>query len=217
MADWVAISEVATAGGTMILAVATFSSVRSASASTKLAERSLMATQRPLLLPSNVNDPSERIRFGDDVIVDIVGHKGGLKIHQDGVYMALSLRNGGAGLAVIHSWHIFAEPVAFGELSGHLERPADVEQFRRQQRDLYIPAGSTGFWQGAIRDSTDPDNVALRTQAAAGARIFIDLLYGDMEGGQRCIARFGLPTDPDDNDGRVEVIRYWAIDGVDPR
>jgi len=217
MPDLVELSELATAGGTMILAIATFSSVRSASASTRLAERSLMASQRPLLVPSNVDDPAERIRFGDGVIVDIVGHKGALKIHEGGAYMALSLRNGGAGLAVIHSWHVFTTAGTFEGPSPHLERPEHVEQFRRQQRDLYIPSGSTGFWQGAIRDSGDPDNIALQERAAAGERVHIDLLYGDQEGGQRCIARFALPTDPTDNDARVEVIRYWAVDGTDPR
>jgi hypothetical protein len=215
--DWVAISEVATAGGTMILAVATFSSVRSASASTKLAERTLLAAQRPLLIPSNVNDPAERIRFGDGVVVDLFGHKGGLTVHEGGLYMALSLRNGGAGLAVIHSWHVFVSPGGYGTATRQLDRPENVEQFRRQQRDLYIPAGSTGFWQGAIRDSGDPDNVAVREQIAAGERIFIDLLYGDQEGGQRAVARFALATNSEDNDGRAEVIRYWAVDGTDPR
>jgi hypothetical protein len=201
----------------MILAVATFSSVRSASASTRLAERTLLAAQRPLLVPSNVDDPSERIRFGDGVVVELAGHKGDVKVRDGAMYMALSLRNGGAGLAVIHSWRVFVAPASLGGNALHLERPQDVDQFRRQLRDLYIPAGSTGFWQGAIRDSSDPDNVAVRERIAAGERFYIDLLYGDHEGGQRAIARFALPTDPDDNDGRVEVIRYWAVDGVDPR
>ena len=53
MADWVTISSLATAGdrwrplatagGTLVLAVATFSSVRSANRSARVAERSLLA------------------------------------------------------------------------------------------------------------------------------------------------------------------------------
>ena len=39
MADWVTISSLATAGGTLVLAVATFSSVRSANRSARVAER----------------------------------------------------------------------------------------------------------------------------------------------------------------------------------
>jgi hypothetical protein len=34
------------------------------------------------------------------------------------------------------------------------ERP-DRDEFRRQQLDLYLPAGDTGYWQGAMRD---PEN-----------------------------------------------------------
>ena len=67
MADWVTISSLATAGGTLVLAVATFSSVRSANRSTRLAERSLLAGLRPMLIPSREDDPAQRVRFGDGV------------------------------------------------------------------------------------------------------------------------------------------------------
>ena len=52
MADWVTISSLATAGGTLVLAVATFSSVRSANRAARTAERSLMVGLRPVLIPS---------------------------------------------------------------------------------------------------------------------------------------------------------------------
>src|ERR1039457_6034019 len=53
MADWVTISSLATAGGTLVLAVATFSSVRSANRSARVAERSLLvgATAGPDPIP----------------------------------------------------------------------------------------------------------------------------------------------------------------------
>lgn len=41
MADWVTISTLATAGGNMVLAVATFASVRSANRSARITELSL--------------------------------------------------------------------------------------------------------------------------------------------------------------------------------
>ena len=40
---------------------------------------------------------------------------------------------------------------------------APLEEFQRQTRDLYIPVGDVGFWQGAFRDTElagyeeDPD------------------------------------------------------------
>jgi hypothetical protein len=65
MADWVTISSLATAGGTLVLGVATFSSVKSAHRAARVAERSLLVGQRPVLIPSREDDPIERVRFGD--------------------------------------------------------------------------------------------------------------------------------------------------------
>jgi hypothetical protein len=211
MADWVIISSMATAGGTLVLAAATFSSVRSASRSTRLAERTLLAAQRPVLIPSHEDDRSERIRFGDGTFVVVPGHGGVLECDGDRLYMAISLRNGGAGLAVIHGWRVTIADTALGDAP-------DVDAFRRQLRDLYIPAGSRGFWQGAIRDPADADYEVIRAAAESGTRVMVDLLYGDHEGGQRAIARFGISSPAGaEEDNRAEVLRYWNVDGVEPR
>ena len=61
MADWVTISALATAGGTLALAAATFGSVRSANRAARVAEESLLAGIRPLLVSSRVDDPSQKI------------------------------------------------------------------------------------------------------------------------------------------------------------
>src|SRR5437588_7590225 len=106
MADWATISSLATAGGTLVLAVATFSSVRSSNRSARVAELSLLAGLRPLLIPSKESDPPEHIRFGDDVWVTVPGHGAAVKLEKGNVYMAVGLRNGGSGLAVIHGWHL---------------------------------------------------------------------------------------------------------------
>jgi hypothetical protein len=71
MADWVTISSLATASGTLILAVATFSSVRSATRTARVAERSLLAGLRPVLIPSSEEATTERIRFGDHDLVTV--------------------------------------------------------------------------------------------------------------------------------------------------
>src|SRR6266567_1011919 len=134
MADWVTISSLATAGGTLVLAVATFSSVKSANRSARVAERSLLAGLRPVLVPSREDDPPERVRFGDDIMLQVPGHGGAIKCKNDNVYMAIGLRNGGSGIAVIHGWYAAVRDHA-------TEDPAPVEDFRRQQLDLYIPAG----------------------------------------------------------------------------
>src|SRR5947209_7353858 len=142
MADWVTISSLATAGGTLVLAVATFSSVKSANRSARVAERALLAGQRPYLIASREDDPLERVRFGDDIVLEVSGHGGAIKCKNDNIYMAIALRNAGAGLGVIMGWI-----AAVREMSDR--DPPGLHEFRPQQRDLYVPAGETGFWQGA--------------------------------------------------------------------
>jgi hypothetical protein len=212
MADWVTISSLATAGGTLVLAVATFSSVKSANRSARTAERALLAGQRPVLIPSRDEDPVERIRFGDGQFLVVPGHGAAIKFEHANVYMAIALRNGGTGLAVIHGWR-----AQVMERTDSV-RP-ELSEFRRQQRDLYIPAGETGFWQGAIRDRDDPYHDALRVAAdhADRRRVLVDLLYGDHEGGQRTMARFSISDWPDVEGERAEVLRYWNVDREDPR
>ena len=65
-ADWVTISALATAAGTLVLALATFASVRSANRAARVAERSLLEGLRPLLLASKLDDPPQKIGFVDD-------------------------------------------------------------------------------------------------------------------------------------------------------
>ena len=95
-------------------------------------------------------------------------------------------------------------------------RPSE-DDFRRQQLDLYIPAGDTGYWQGAIRDAKDPFHEGIRVALGSGSRVAVDLMYGDHEGGQRTIARFAVGPDPETGELRSQVIRYWNLDRDDPR
>ncbi|MFZ1993504.1 MAG: hypothetical protein WAU75_05295 [Solirubrobacteraceae bacterium] len=224
MADWVTISSLATAGGTLVLAVATFSSVRSGNRSARVAERSLMIGMRPVLIPSREDDRLERIRFGDGQIVQVPGHGAAAEIHEGNIFMALGLRNGGNGLAVIHGWRARARVQFSAPGVGRVNEAPDLNEFRAQQLDLYIPAGDTGFWQGALRDPAMAGYEEVRDSLQHGGAVTIDLLYGDHEGGQRTIARFVVapwPTDDDrpdiDSPLRAIVIRYWPVDGHDPR
>ena len=211
MADWVTISSLATAGGTLVLALATFSSVRSANRTARAAERSLLVGLRPVLIPSHEDDPVDHVRFGDGHRIEIPGHGGVVEVGDGHVYMGVGLRNAGAGLAVIHGW--YARPYE----QGVRQAPTDVDAFHPQQLDLYIPAGGDGFWQGAIRDETDEQHAALSAAVADGGRVVIDLMYGDHEGGQRTIARFALVADEPGGPRLANVLRYWNVDGEDPR
>jgi hypothetical protein len=210
MADWTTISSLATAGGTLVLAAATFSSVRSANRSARVAEQALLAGQRPYLIASREDDPIERVRFGDDVVLEVPGHGGAIKCKHDNVYMAIALRNAGSGLAVIQGWIAAVRAVTDRDCPS-------VEEFRLQQRDLYIPAGETGFWQGAIRSVEDPAHPSVSAAAQNRERVGIDILYADADGGQRTIARFSVSDWPRVEGDRADLIRVWNVDRDEPR
>ena|ERR1039457_4679928 len=209
MADWVTISALATASGTLVLAVATFSSVRSANRAARAAERSLLAGLRPVLMPSRLEDPAQKVSFYDQHWVKIEGGRAAFEVGPNAVYLVIGLRNAGSGIAVLHGWHFSPE-----RLSG--TDPPDSKEFRRLTRDIYVPAGDTGFWQGAFRDPNEPLYAVARDAATTAKPVTIDLLYGDHEGGQRMISRFGLSPTPGGTWLAV-VARHWNLDRPNPR
>jgi hypothetical protein len=222
----VTISSLATAGGTLVLAVATFSSVRSANRSARVAEKSMLIGTRPVLIPSREEDPIERLRFGDGTFLNVAGHGAAAEQHDGRIHLGIALRNGGAGLAVILGWRartLAGEEARTGVSivgqQGDVPTPS-LADFRVQQLDLYIPAGETGFWQGGLYDPDEPGyrDVMDELQEGGGV-IYVDMLYGDQEGGQLTIVRFGVSEWPSDGDQeigeRAYVLRYW--DAVDQR
>jgi hypothetical protein len=208
VADWVAISSLATAGGTLALAGTTYASVRSANRAARAAEVSMLAALRPLLLRSGAGDPVQRIPFVDGVGVTAPGGGAGVEVVDRRVYLGLSLRNVGTGIAVLHGARFY--PV---RVRG--EEPAPLEEFRRLTRDLYIPPGKIGYWQGAYRDHDDPDReVALA--AIERGEFGLDVLYGDYEGGQRVVTRFGCLRE-EGGTWSLAAGRHWQIDRENPR
>jgi hypothetical protein len=103
--DWATIAEVGTAAGTLVLAIATFASVRSSNRSARLAERSLLDALRPLLLPSRMQDPPEKVGFQDDHWIRVSGGMAAAEATDAAIYLAISLRNVGPGLAVLNGWY----------------------------------------------------------------------------------------------------------------
>jgi hypothetical protein len=53
-------------------------------------------------VPSRDDDPVEKVRFGDGHVTRVAGHGGALEAPNDNVCLAISMRNGGAGVAVLH-------------------------------------------------------------------------------------------------------------------
>jgi len=208
--DWVAISSFATAGGTLVLAGATFSAVRSSNRAARSAERSLLANIRPVLMPSRLDDPPVKVGFQDNHWVKLNGSRGAAEATDEAIYLTMSLRNVGSGIAVLHGWVMVPEGVA-----GDAPHPR-LDEFRRLTRDIYVPAGDIGFWQGALREPTDPEFVSARKGIEAGELLTVYLSYGDHEGGQRTITRFAMQPLADGGYLGI-VVRHWNIDRADPR
>jgi len=204
-------ASLATAGGTLVLAAATFASVRSSNRSARLAEYSMQLGIRPLLMPSRLDDAPQKIRWGDDHRASLLGSGAHVEIVDGNIYLAMSVRNAGSGIAVLHGWHLRLESL----LSDHAH--AERDEFRPQQRDLYIPGGDIGFWQGAIRDPEDPEYRELVERVEARAVFLIELLYTDHQGDQPSITAF-VVNPLDEGDGWSSgAVRHWNLDRPDPR
>jgi hypothetical protein len=208
--DWVVTSSLATAGGTLVLAVATFASVRSANNAARTAERALLAGLRPLLVPSRLQDPPEKVHFADGKWVVAHGGGGVAEATDEAIYLAMSVRNVGSGIAVLHGWRFYPHRLTGGDPH------ADLADFRRLTRDIYVPAGDVGFWQGALRDPTAAEFKEARAAIEAREQVTVDVLYGDHEGGQRVITRFSL-LPRDDGQYLTAASRHWNADRADPR
>ena len=193
MADWVTISSLATAGGTLALAAATYASVRSNNRSARVAELALQEQRRPVLMQSNSDDRAQAVRFGDDHRMNVPGGGGAVNAVAGAVYMALSLRNVGEGIAVLQGWH----------------------GIRPLTRDQYIASGEVGIWQGPLRDPADPILAKFAAASVEERPISLDLLYTDQVGGQRTISRFALL--PDEDGWRVVAARHFYLDADAPR
>jgi hypothetical protein len=216
MADTSTIASLATAGGTLILALATFASTRSANRAARVSEQALKIGLRPVLFNARPQDPPQKVGFIDDHWLLL--HDGLAAVQESGdkLYLAIPLRNVASGIAVLHAWYVWPERPT-GETP-----PAPIEDFHRLQRDLYVPAGDVSFWQAAVRDPQDPLYEPLRASIENDTRIGIDILYGDHDGGQRTITRFYLTprTNPVEDEPWLRVCstsRHWNLDRADPR
>jgi len=210
VADWPTIASLSTAAGTLVLAAATFGSVRSANRAARTAERSLSVRLRRLLVTTRLEDQPEKVGFQDQHWLRVPGGRAILEVTPEVIYLAMSLRNVGSGIAILDRWWLFPERV-LGDVPHE-----DPEQFRRLTRDLYIPPSDRGFWQGAFREASDPIFEPTREAIEARRPLTVDLLYGDYEGGQRMISRFALMPSSGD-DWLVSVGRHWNLDRADPR
>jgi hypothetical protein len=209
--DWVTISSLATAAGTLVLAAATFSAVRSSNRSARIAEAALQEQRRPLLAPSRLEDPEQKIMFLEGRWVSASGGRAAVENIDDAIYLAVSLRNVGSGIAVCQGWAVRHGAGSTQDYPTH----APLEEFRLQSRDLYVPAGDIGMWQGALRNPEDPIRAEIADAIETGRSVTVELLYSDQIGHQRTISRFGLTRTNDT--WLASLNRHWYLDWEGPR
>ena len=127
-----------------MLAVATFASVRSANKAARVAEHALLVGLRPLLLPSGNDDEVQKVRFGDGRYVRLNGGRSVAEVDGDAAFLAISLRNAGTGIGVIHGWRYLQDMRA--------SAPPHPDSSRAQTRDLYVSPGVSD--SGRVRSAT---------------------------------------------------------------
>ena len=130
MWDWSTAASLATALGTLVLALATFVAVRAANRAARVAEYSMQIGIRPLLMPSRLTDTEQKIMWGDEHWARLSGSGAIAEIVDGNVYLAMSVRNSGSGVAVIHGWHLGLEELT----QDHAH--AEPDEFRRRRRVL---------------------------------------------------------------------------------
>jgi hypothetical protein len=217
MTAWATLADVGTAAGTLVLAAATFVAVRAATRSTRIAERALLAGQRPVLAPGGRDDEAQSVQFADGQVFRAGG--GHALVHKDNdngvIDLAIPLCNVGTGLAMLRGYRLQGEPASditqdphgvAGHLRGDLV-PLPTT-FAPQQRDLLISASRVGFWQAALRDAAAPLHNEVSLAIDTEGRLTVDVLYGDHEGGQPSITRFVLL--PEAGSWRCDATRYWS-------
>jgi hypothetical protein len=179
------ISSLATAGGTLVLGVATFAAVRSANRAARIAEKAFQIGLRPILATSRLEDPPQKVMFADRHWVKLEGGRAVVEVIDGVVYLAMLVRNVGSGMAIINGWQPFAGMRKVDDPWG------SPDDFRPQTRSLWIAPNDVAFWQGALRDESDELQQSVEASVGEGA-ITVDLLYLDHEGGQQTVSRFSF-------------------------
>jgi hypothetical protein len=208
VSDWVAISGLATAGGTLALALTTYASVRSANRAARVAELSLLAGLRPLLVESGESAETLRVNFYEVHGIAVPGGRAAIEFVEANLYLVVSLRNVGSGIAVLHGGAVYPRRLPAGW-------DPEPETFRMLTRDIYIPPGDVGFWQIAWREDRYPPPPEI-VQAVEEGYLIADVLYGDFEGGQRAVVRIGIARE-DDGAWHLTTVRHWQVDRLEPR
>jgi hypothetical protein len=165
---------------------------------------------RPLLMSSRLTDTEQKIMWGDEHWARLSGSGAIAEVVDDNLYLAMSVRNSGSGVAVIHGWHLVLR-----ELQQDTRTPSPTSSADSCETSA-SPATTSGSGRPRSANRDDPEYGAL-LEAVRGPRVFaIELLYSDHEGGQRAIGRFAVAP-VKESVWLCSVVRHWNLDRPDPR
>ena len=168
---------------------------------------------RPVLVSSRLEDPVQKMRWIGDHWSRVGGSQASVEVgRREHVHRGLAAQRG-------PGWRCCSAGVLIE--GAYTDVPhADPGAVPDADRDL-LASGDVGFWQAAIRDTAEPGYAGLSRAIPEMQPFTLELLYGDHEGGQRTITRFGLVAarigDGDDLRWFPSTERHWPLDRPDPR
>ena len=126
------------------------------------------------------------------------------------MYLAISLRNVGSGIAVCQGW------VVLPDSGSPVNHPTHVplEEFRLQSRDLSSRPGTLACGKERFATPDDPVRAEVVNAIETGQAITLELLYPDQVGRQRTISRFSLT--PAHDTWLAGLTRHWYLLGRPP-
>lgn len=157
---------------------------------------------------SRLQDPRQKIQYPEGMTLEVNGGSAAIEVTDDVVYLAVSVRNVGSGVAVLHGWD-----VQVGLTTERSHPP--LEDFTTQNLDIYVAPGDNGLWLSALRDPAADIFTAVTDAFKAGDPLVINLLYGDFEGGQRVITQ--ITVRHANERWLAQATRHFNVDRPDPR
>ena len=146
MADWATVAEVGTVFGTLVLGRRRSAPPAPANRAARVAERAFEIRLRPVLVPFADSRPRPRRSCGvSRHWTRLLGGRASVEIGDAAVYLTMSLRNVGSGMAVIHGWRAEPSPGFVLEMQPELlqhpelQTHPDLDDFRPQGRDPLRP------------------------------------------------------------------------------
>jgi hypothetical protein len=108
-------------------------------------------------------------------------------------------------MAILVAWKVTSDT-----LGPEIDRP-EPGDMTQQMRDLSVPGGDTGYWQGALRDPADELFTSTRRAIEERSPITIELYYTDLVGSHPTISRFRLTSHDDDDKWFCAVSHHWTL------